>query len=98
LWTTVSLISNLQAAIVLSASITFVSLPGLDSLSRVAGLVAILCATGTIVSSVLALMRYKLDLERERILGGEGLALITVRSRSFVDPHVVTEHTFAGIL
>jgi hypothetical protein len=55
-----------------------VSLPGLDSISRVAGLVAIMCATGTMVSSVVALMRYKLDLERDLAVGGEGLTLLTV--------------------
>jgi hypothetical protein len=64
----------------MSTSVTFISLPGLDSPSRVAGLVAIFCATGTMVSAVIALMRYKVDLDRDVAFGGEGLTSLTVRS------------------
>lgn len=69
-----------QAAIILSASVTFISLPGLDDLSRIAGLIAILCSTASMASTVVALFRYKTDVERsaQYYMAGEGLVMLTV--------------------
>ncbi|KAJ3746598.1 hypothetical protein DFH05DRAFT_1485883 [Lentinula detonsa] len=53
----------LVAAIVLSASVTFLSLPGLDNIGRIPGLVAVVLATFSMVFSVVALFRYKADME-----------------------------------
>lgn len=72
----------LQAAIILSASVTFISLPGLDDIARVAALLAILCSTASMASTVIALFRYKVDMERAGYVGGEGLVFISVRLRS----------------
>ncbi|KAJ8073958.1 hypothetical protein PM082_012242 [Marasmius tenuissimus] len=54
----------LVAAIILSASITFLSLPGLDAISRAVGLVAALLATFSMIATVVAIFKYKSDLER----------------------------------
>ncbi|KAK7453487.1 hypothetical protein VKT23_011764 [Stygiomarasmius scandens] len=62
----------LVAAIVLSASVTFLSLPGLDFIPRIVGFVAIILAGFSMVSTVLALFSYKAEMERTS-LGGEGL-------------------------
>ncbi|KAF5355395.1 hypothetical protein D9757_012541 [Collybiopsis confluens] len=73
----------LVAAIILSASVTFLSLPGLDGTARISGLVAVLLATFSMISSVVALFQYKSDLECVSsnivepwaVYGGEGLML-----------------------
>ena len=75
-----------KAAIVLSASVTLLSLPGLDGLARVAGLVAILFSSFSVVSTVLAIFKYKSDLEKSGVssssgnvgVGGEGLVVLSV--------------------
>ncbi|KAE9405550.1 hypothetical protein BT96DRAFT_812096 [Gymnopus androsaceus JB14] len=73
----------LVAAIVLSASVTFLSLPGLD-VSRIAGLVAALLATFSMVSTLVAFFRYKSDMDcvaswvGDRV-GGEGMMLHSKR-------------------
>ena len=68
-----------KAAIVLSASVTFLSFSGLDSIARIAALVAILCATASMASSVIALFRVKSDMERAvSTVGGEGLVMLPV--------------------
>jgi hypothetical protein len=69
-----------QAAIILSASVTFMSFPGLDHIARLAGFVAILCSAASMTASVIALFRYKADMERtvwHYDMGGAGL-MITV--------------------
>jgi hypothetical protein len=53
-----------QAAVILSASVTFMSFPGLDNIARLAGFVAILCSAASMSASVIALFRYKADMER----------------------------------
>lgn len=63
----------------LSASVTLVSLPGLDNLGRIAGFVAILCSAASMISAVIALFRYKADVERAVVyMGGEGLVMLSV--------------------
>lgn len=69
-----------QAAVILSASVTLLSLPGLDDIARLAGMIAILFSASSMVSSVVALFRYKADLERTIVyVGGEGLMVHSVR-------------------
>ena len=68
-----------KAAIVLSASVTFLSLPGLDNVARVAGLIAVLFSTFSMASTVVALFKYKADAERAvSLVGTEGLLIISV--------------------
>ncbi|KAI0065971.1 hypothetical protein BV25DRAFT_1868650 [Artomyces pyxidatus] len=69
------------AAIVLSASVTFISLPGLDDVARVAGFIAIILSASSLMSSVITLFRYKVDIERPPAYArGEGLVLLSRRS------------------
>ncbi|KAH8092509.1 hypothetical protein BXZ70DRAFT_898238 [Cristinia sonorae] len=71
----------LVSAVILSASVTFMTLPGLDDVARLAGLIAILFSASSMVSSVVALFRWKADVERTVVyVGGEGLTLLTKRS------------------
>ena len=66
---------------VLSTSVTFLSLPGLDNIARNAGLVAVLLSTASMSSSVIALFRFKADMERaDANLGGEGFIIQPVRA------------------
>ena len=66
---------------ILSASVTFLSLPGLDDISRLAGLIAILFSASSMISTVVALFRYKADIDRAVVyVGGEGLMVMSVRS------------------
>lgn len=53
-----------KAAIVLSASVTFLSLPGLDTVARTAGMVAVLFAAFTMVATGVSVLRHKADMER----------------------------------
>lgn len=70
-----------QSAVILSASVTFLTLPGLDDVARLAGMIAILFSASSMVSTVVALFRYKADIERTVVyIGGEGLMLLSVRS------------------
>ena len=62
----------------MSASVTFLSLPGLDSIARIAGFVAILFASFSMASTLVAVFRHKADMGTISYVGGEGL-LVTVR-------------------
>ena len=69
-----------KAAIVLHASATFLSLPGLDTFSRSVGIVAILFAAFSMAATVLAIFKHKADLERPiSHVGVEGRMVISVR-------------------
>ncbi|KAI0677687.1 hypothetical protein C8Q78DRAFT_961672 [Trametes maxima] len=71
----------LVAAVILSASVTFLSLPQLDDVPRLTGFLAILFSASSMVSSVLALFRYKTDIDRTVVyIGSEGLRHLS-RSR-----------------
>jgi hypothetical protein len=74
----------MQAAIILSASVTVISLPGLDDVARVAALLAILCSTASMASTVVALFRYKVDIERSVYVGGEGVVFLSVSLAPFI--------------
>ncbi|KAJ3567977.1 hypothetical protein NP233_g6017 [Leucocoprinus birnbaumii] len=52
------------AAIVLSASVTFLSLPGIDSVARGVGLVATLFASFSMAATLVAIFRYKSDVKK----------------------------------
>ncbi|KAL1940042.1 hypothetical protein VTO73DRAFT_9377 [Trametes versicolor] len=71
----------LVAAVIMSASVTFLSLPSLDDVARLTGFLAILFSASSMVSSVLALFRYKTDIDRSVVyIGSEGLTHLS-RSR-----------------
>jgi hypothetical protein len=60
--------------------VTFLSLPGLDSVARTAGMVAVVFATFSLVATGVAILRHKADLERPiSHVGIEGLMVISVR-------------------
>jgi len=67
----------LVAAIILSASITFLALPGLDNIARTAGMVAIVGSIGSLASSVIALFRHQIEMQRMALRhGGEGIIVV----------------------
>jgi hypothetical protein len=72
-----------QAAVILSASVAFVAIPGVDTAARTAALIAILCSAASILGTLLAVLRYKLDLGRApSFLSGESPLILSVRSSS----------------
>jgi len=71
----------LMAAVILSASVTLLTLPGLDDIARLAGMIAILFSASSMVSAVAALFKFKADMERTVVyIGGEGLMVTSRRS------------------
>ena len=59
---------------------TFITLPGIDDISRVAGFLAILLSASSLISAVIALFRFKSDIENPIAYPrGEGLVLLSVR-------------------
>jgi len=89
----------LIAAIVLSASVTFLSLPGLDNLARIAGFVAILCASFSITSTAVSVFRFKGELERPTAsVGMEGLMLLSRRSFVMSLPLVFLAYAIIGFV
>ncbi|KAL1751521.1 hypothetical protein FB107DRAFT_293842 [Schizophyllum commune] len=67
----------IMGAVVLSASVTLLSLPGLDSVARVAGFVAALVSAFSMVSAVVALVRFQSDLTTVSL--GEGMIVLSRR-------------------
>ncbi|KAF9008065.1 hypothetical protein BDQ17DRAFT_1237288 [Cyathus striatus] len=89
----------LVAAIVLSASVTFLSLPGLDSVARVAGLVAILFASFSMASTIVAIFRYKTDMARTlSLVGGEGMLIVPRRPIVMSLPLVFLAYSILGFI
>ncbi|EKM48519.1 uncharacterized protein PHACADRAFT_132348 [Phanerochaete carnosa HHB-10118-sp] len=77
----ISACACLIAAVILSASVTLLTLPGLDDIARLAGMIAILLSASSMVSAVAALFKYKADIERTVVyVGGEGLMVMSRRS------------------
>ncbi|KZT29536.1 hypothetical protein NEOLEDRAFT_1056631 [Neolentinus lepideus HHB14362 ss-1] len=72
----------LLAAILLSASVTFLSFPGLDDVARVSAFLTVLCSVASMVSWVISMFRYNnTELERTvRFVGQEGMVVISKRS------------------
>ncbi|KAK0485904.1 hypothetical protein IW261DRAFT_1415789 [Armillaria novae-zelandiae] len=72
----------LVASIVLSASVTFLSLPGLDNVARVIGLLTVLFSAFSLTSTVIVIFKYKSDADRAvSFIGGEGLMIISEYTR-----------------
>ncbi|PFH45166.1 hypothetical protein AMATHDRAFT_78084 [Amanita thiersii Skay4041] len=91
--------SCIMAAIVLSASVTFLALPGLDSFMRVASIVAIFSAILSMASTLLAIFTVKADLERPpQIIGGEGLMMVSRRSVVMSLPVVFLLYSIIGFV
>jgi hypothetical protein len=75
-----------QSAVILSASVTFLALPGMTGAARIAGFVAISCAVGSMLASTIAFIRFRNEFSgvidrtsvNHRLVGGEGLAGISV--------------------
>ncbi|KAF8165963.1 hypothetical protein B0H34DRAFT_648053 [Crassisporium funariophilum] len=89
----------LVAAIVLSASVTFLCLPGLDAFSRTAGMVAILFASFSMAATVVAIFRHKADLERPAShVGVEGLMMISRRTVVLSLPMVFLAYSIIGFI
>ncbi|EGO02346.1 hypothetical protein SERLA73DRAFT_104765 [Serpula lacrymans var. lacrymans S7.3] len=92
-------LSCLVAALILSASVTLMTLPGLDTISRIAGLVAIVCSTASMIASLMAFIRYKTDVTRPTsTIGGEGFVFITRRSMILSLPLVFLAYSIAGFV
>ena len=76
-----------KAAIIFSATVMFLSLPGLDSLSCIMGPVAILCSSFSIMSTAISVFRFGVDLEQlVASVRMEGSMLPLVRSLSSFGP------------
>lgn len=59
---------------------TFLCLPGLDNFARIAGFVAILFASFSMVSTLVALFRWKAEIDNPiSHVAGEGLMRLSVR-------------------
>jgi len=72
-----------QAAVILSASVTLMTLPGLNGIARIAGLVAIMCSVLSMITSFISIIRYKAELAHGTpTSGSEGFVLLSVRSLS----------------
>ncbi|KAI9448062.1 hypothetical protein H4582DRAFT_57962 [Lactarius indigo] len=89
----------LIAAIILSASVTFITLPGMDDVSRIAGFIAIFLSASSLVSAVIALFRYKSDIEHPVAYPrGEGLILLSRRSVLLSLPLVFLLYAIAAFI
>ena len=66
---------------ILGASVTLISIPGLNDISRIASFISIILSASSLVSALLALFRWKTDIERNTYpgIGQEGFMVITVR-------------------
>jgi hypothetical protein len=81
-----------KAAVLLSASVTFLSLPGLHNIARVVALVVVLLAASSMASSLVALFRFKAESQpaaatavqlNPAAVGREGMMVISVRAPLF---------------
>ncbi|KAI0751191.1 hypothetical protein C8Q80DRAFT_1251035 [Daedaleopsis nitida] len=95
----VSACACLVAAVILSASVTFLSLPQLDDVPRLAGFIAIAFSASSMVSAVIALFRYKTEIDRTIVyLGGEGMMVLSRRSVIFSLPLVFLAWAIAAFM
>jgi len=89
----------LIAAIILSASVTFITLPDIDDVSRISGFLAILLSAFSLISAVIALFRYKSDIEHPVAYPrGEGLILLSRRSVLLSLPLVFLLYAIAAFI
>ncbi|KAH8825563.1 hypothetical protein DL96DRAFT_1466720 [Flagelloscypha sp. PMI_526] len=72
----------LVAAVLLSAAVSFLSLPGLENVPRIAILIAAIFASFAMISTVFTIFRLKSDLETAALWlgGGEDLLMISNRT------------------
>lgn len=61
---------------------TLMSFPGLDSVARIGGLVAIIFSVLSMVSSFVSIFRYKADMARGTGPSAEGFVLLSVSIRA----------------
>ncbi|KAF8329904.1 hypothetical protein F5887DRAFT_896488 [Amanita rubescens] len=89
----------IMASIILSASVTFLTLSGLDSVMRIAGFVALVSAIFSMASTLLAIFTIKADLERPpQVIGGEGLLMLSKRSVVMSLPVVFLLYSIIGFV
>ncbi|KAL4076495.1 hypothetical protein J3A83DRAFT_4357484 [Scleroderma citrinum] len=89
----------LVSAIILSASVTLMSLPGLDSIARIGGLVAISCSVLSMVTSFISIFRYKSEMAQGAAqTAGEGFVLLPRRSIMLSLPLVFLAYSVAGFI
>ncbi|KAJ7224955.1 hypothetical protein B0H12DRAFT_1149639 [Mycena haematopus] len=95
----------LLAAVLLSASVTFLSLPGLPSAARTVVLAVVLLAAGAMASGFVALFRYKAELVdaaaapvNAGAVRGEGLTVVSTRSVIMSLPLVLLIYAVLGFV
>ncbi|KIJ11004.1 hypothetical protein PAXINDRAFT_85177, partial [Paxillus involutus ATCC 200175] len=89
----------LVPAIILSASVTLMSLPGRDSIARIGGLVAITCSVLSMVTSFVSIFRYKAEIARGVSQpAGEGHTMLSRRSIMLSPPLVFLAYSVAGFI
>ncbi|THH10125.1 hypothetical protein EW145_g1540 [Phellinidium pouzarii] len=71
---------SIVAAIILTASVTFLALPGQDQVARSAGFVAVLGSLASLGSSVIAAFRNQVETQRMAARGGEGFVVMPTLS------------------
>ncbi|KAJ8595807.1 hypothetical protein M405DRAFT_837623 [Rhizopogon salebrosus TDB-379] len=75
--------ARLVAAAILSASVMLMTLPGLNGIARITGLIAIVCSVLNMVTSFIAIIRYKAELTHGTLTSGaEGFVLLSMSRRS----------------
>ncbi|KAF9235233.1 hypothetical protein BU15DRAFT_51639, partial [Melanogaster broomeanus] len=89
----------LVSAIILSASVTLMTLPGLESIARIGGLVAITCSVLSMVTSFVSIFRYKAEMARGvGLSSGEGFVMLSRRSIMLSLPLVFLAYSVAGFI
>ncbi|KAI6159934.1 hypothetical protein EDD17DRAFT_869555 [Pisolithus thermaeus] len=93
------------SAIILSASVTLISFPGLDSIARIGGLVAISCSVLSMVTSFLSIFRYKAEMAQgsaavhhAAAAAREGFVFLPRRSILLSLPLVFLAYSVAGFI
>lgn len=89
----------LVAAVILSASVTLMTLPGLSGIARASGLVAIMCSVLSMITSFISIMRHKTEMAHGTpTSGSEGFVLLTRRSVFLSLPLVFLAYSVAGFI
>ncbi|OAX39078.1 hypothetical protein K503DRAFT_690330 [Rhizopogon vinicolor AM-OR11-026] len=89
----------LVAAVILSASVTLMTLPGMHGIARTAGLIAIMCSVLSMITSFISIIRYKAELAHgTHTSGSEGFVLLSRRSVLQSLPLVFLAYSVAGFI
>ncbi|KAJ8594528.1 hypothetical protein M405DRAFT_858044 [Rhizopogon salebrosus TDB-379] len=89
----------LVAAVIVSASVMLMTLPGLNVVARIAGLVAIMCSVLSMITSFIAIIRYKAELTHGTpTSGAEGFVLLSRRIVLLSLPLVFLAYSVAGFI